>query len=155
MTIGSPTTTSKAGVVKGLAYTCLQTINTRGSETQDFPTKPCPAGIMAIHHFPALVKDYSLLQRSFLTITRCWDGKNIDSPDHQSHMYSTTKTGTFVEAGPCPASHPVRMPQLAYETIWDTTKFNDKSLWPADGSQPFVVCAFAQSYRYTKIRLSF
>ena len=54
-------------------------------------------------------------------------------------MYSTTKSGTFVEAGACPASHPVRMPQLAYETIWDTTKFNDKSQWPADGSQPFVV----------------
>lgn len=53
MTIGSPTTETKAGVVKGLAYTCLQNINTRGSETQEFPTKPCPAGIMAIHHFPA------------------------------------------------------------------------------------------------------
>jgi hypothetical protein len=72
-------------------------------------------------------------------IRRCWDGKNLDSPDHQSHMYSTTKVGTFVEAGPCPASHPVRMPQLAYETIWDTRQFNDKALWPSDGSQPFVV----------------
>ncbi|PVH96264.1 hypothetical protein DM02DRAFT_644873 [Periconia macrospinosa] len=121
MTVGSPTTTTKDGVVKGLSYTCLQNINTRGSETQEFPKKPCPAGIMAIHHFPA-----------------CWDGKNLDSPDHQSHMYSTTKTGTFVEAGPCPSSHPVRMPQLAYETIWDTTKFNDQSQWPTDGSQPFV-----------------
>jgi len=25
-----------------------------------------------------------------------------------------------------------------YETYWDTTPFNDKSLWPTDGSQPFV-----------------
>jgi hypothetical protein len=24
-----------------------------------------------------------------------------------------------------------------YEVVWDTTPFNDKSLWPADGSQPF------------------
>ena len=30
------------------------------------------------------------------------------------------------------------MPQVAYETMWDTTQFNDKSLWPEDGSQPFV-----------------
>jgi hypothetical protein len=22
--------------------------------------------------------------------------------------------------------------------VWDTKKFNDKSLWPSDGSQPFV-----------------
>lgn len=53
MVVGSPTVNTKAGVVKGLAYTCLQTVLTRGAETPDFPTKPCPAGIMAIHHFPS------------------------------------------------------------------------------------------------------
>ena len=68
---------------------------------------------------------------------RCWDGKNLDSPDHQSHMFNTGKGG-FINADPCPASHPVRMPQVAYETMWDTAPFNDKSLWPEDGSQPFV-----------------
>jgi hypothetical protein len=70
-----------------------------------------------------------------LTITRCWDGKNLDSPDHQSHMYDTQPTG-FAAGAACPSSHPVRMPQLAYETLWDTTQFN--SLWPKDGSNPFV-----------------
>jgi hypothetical protein len=25
-----------------------------------------------------------------------------------------------------------------YEVMWDTTVYNDKSLWPTDGSQPFV-----------------
>ncbi|KAH6670734.1 hypothetical protein B0J14DRAFT_671185 [Halenospora varia] len=122
MTVGSPTTDTKEAAVKhqGLRYTCLQTALTRGAETPDFPSKPCPAGIMAIHHFPA-----------------CWDGKNLDSPDHQAHMYDTTKGG-FMEAGACPSSHPVRVPQLAYETMWNTTAFNDKSMWPTDGSQPFV-----------------
>ncbi len=52
-------------------------------------------------------------------------------------MYNTGKGG-FQVADPCPASHPVRMPQVAYETMWDTTQFNDPSLWPEDGSQPFV-----------------
>jgi hypothetical protein len=120
MTVGSPSTTSlsTAQAHPGLRYTCLETALTRGSETSGFPSKPCPAGIMAIHHFPA-----------------CWDGKNLDSPDHQSHMYDTNK-GLFQEAGPCPASHPVRMPQVAYETMWNTTEFND--MWPSDGSQPFV-----------------
>jgi hypothetical protein len=46
--------------------------------------------------------------------------------------------GTFESGGPCPASHPVRVPQLFYEVIWDTTKFNNKADWPEDGSQPFV-----------------
>jgi hypothetical protein len=52
-------------------------------------------------------------------------------------MYNTVK-GAFQNAGACPSSHPVRMPQLAFETMWNTTAFNDKSTWPADGSQPFV-----------------
>jgi hypothetical protein len=118
MTVGSPTTTG--GRAPNLRYTCLQNVMTRFPETVEFPTAPCPAGIMAIHHFPA-----------------CWDGKNLDSPNHQDHMYYSG-TGGFVAHGACPASHPVRMPHIALETMWDTRPFNDRNLWPADGSQPFV-----------------
>jgi hypothetical protein len=118
MTVGTPSAAKDQS--PGLRYTCLNDVMTRFPETADFPTKPCPAGIMAIHHFPA-----------------CWDGKNLDSPNHQDHMYNSGKGG-FVAAGACPSSHPVRMPQVALETMWDTKQFNDKSLWPADGSQPFV-----------------
>ena len=37
-----------------------------------------------------------------------------------------------------PSTHPVKIPQLFYETVWNTVPFNDPSLWPEDGSQPFV-----------------
>ena len=82
----------------------------------------------------------------FLTreINRCWDGKNLDSPDHTSHV-SYPASGTFESNGPCPATHPVKLPQLMFEVIWDTTAFNDKALWPQDGSQPFV---FSQGDEY-------
>jgi Domain of unknown function (DUF1996) len=40
--------------------------------------------------------------------------------------------------GQCPKSHPVKVPQLMLETIWDTRSFNDKSQWPKDATQPFV-----------------
>lgn len=121
MTVGSPTTSTLSDANKhiGLRYNCLQTLLNRGPEMADFPTKPCPAGIFAVHHFPA-----------------CWDGKNLDSPDHQSHMYNTITRDGFTNAPPCPASHPVRMPQLTYETVWDTTKFN--SMWPSGAPNPFV-----------------
>lgn len=67
----------------------------------------------------------------------CWDGVNLDSPDHISHMaYPVNES--FESNAPCPDSHPVRMLQFFYETIWDTKAFNDKSDWPEDGSQPFV-----------------
>ena len=78
------------------------------------------------------------------SLSRCWDGKNLDSPDHVSHV-SYPASGTFENNGPCPSTHPVKLPQLMFEVIWDTTAFNDKSLWPADGSQPFV---FSQGDRY-------
>lgn len=68
---------------------------------------------------------------------RCWDGKNLDSPNHKDHVAYPT-TGSFESNGPCPATHPIHMPQLMYEVMWDTTPFNDAALWPDDGSQPFV-----------------
>ena len=35
----------------------------------------------------------------------CWDGKHLDSPDHQSHM-------AYSRAYACPASHPVKVPLI-------------------------------------------
>ena len=61
---------------------------------------------------------------------------NLDSPNHQDHMFNTIKRDGFTNAPPCPSSHPVRMPQLTYETVWDTTKFN--SMWPSGTPNPFV-----------------
>lgn len=51
-------------------------------------------------------------------------------------MYDT-QTGAFQPAGACPSSHPVRMPQVAYETLWDTSKF--ASMWPSGTPNPFVL----------------
>ncbi|KAF1838783.1 hypothetical protein BDW02DRAFT_585600 [Decorospora gaudefroyi] len=121
MVVGNPTTDSAdtARDNVGLRFVCLQDKNTRFPELPDFPPRPCRGGIMTVHHFPA-----------------CWNGKDVDSPNHQDHMYSTSR-GAFQNAGPCPASHPVRMPQVAYETLWDTTQFNN--MWPSDGSNPFFL----------------
>ena len=41
-----------------------------------------------------------------------------------------------MNAGKCPSTHPVYMPQVTYETTWDTTKFN--SLWKSGAANPFV-----------------
>ncbi|KAK8023786.1 hypothetical protein PG993_011852 [Apiospora rasikravindrae] len=129
MTVGSPTITNRSDAERqpGLRYTCLETILTRSHETYELPSHPCPAGIMAIHHFPT-----------------CWDGVHLDSPDHQSHMLNVKPPGDggFLNRAACPESHPVKMPQLAYETMWNTTAFAD--LWPRDANgtllpeQPFV-----------------
>jgi len=81
--------------------------------------------------------------RSNILFPTCWDGVNLDSADHKSHV-------AYPEEGPhifdgigtadkCPASHPIKIPQLMIEIIWDTTAFNDPNMWPEDGSQPFVL----------------
>lgn len=71
-----------------------------------------------------------------LRFPTCWDGINLDSPDHMAHM-SYPETGTFESNGSCPSTHPVRTAQVMYEVVWDTKPFNNLT-WPADGKNPFV-----------------
>ncbi len=40
--------------------------------------------------------------------------------------------------GNCPSTHPVKLPQIMYELMWNTSTFMDKSIFPADGSNPFI-----------------
>jgi len=54
----------------------------------DFVT--CPAGSML---------------ESYLDFPHCWDGRNLDSADHKSHM-------AYPVGNACPASHPVVVPKL-------------------------------------------
>ncbi|WP_407566723.1 DUF1996 domain-containing protein [Polymorphospora sp. A560] len=42
---------------------------------------------------------------SYLDFPQCWNGRDLDSPDHKSHM-------AYPVAGACPASHPVPVPKL-------------------------------------------
>ncbi|KAI2603053.1 uncharacterized protein GGS25DRAFT_528035 [Hypoxylon fragiforme] len=99
-------------------------INCGAPDSQTLPSGFCDGGI-----------------RSVITFPTCWDGKNTDSPDHKTHVAypSSGAPGTGVGAsGVCPQSHPVKIPQVMLEVMWDTRIFNDKNLWPEDGSQPFV-----------------
>jgi hypothetical protein len=42
----------------------------------------------------------------------CWNGKDLDSADHKSHM-------AYRVAGACPAGYPVRVPRLALHVQYD------------------------------------
>ncbi|GAB1314713.1 hypothetical protein MFIFM68171_04923 [Madurella fahalii] len=111
----------KPRLIDGITYTCLETVGTRLSNlSYEFPDHPCPYGIMTTLPFPP-----------------CWDGVNLDSPDHRSHV-AFPPDGYYHDGTPCPPSHPVNIPQVLLEIRWDTQPFNDPDLWPTDGSQPFV-----------------
>lgn len=60
----------------------------------------------------------------------------MDSPDHRSHVAYASGRGALA-GDKCPASHPVRIPQVMYEIMFDTKQFNDAKYW-ANGKQPLV-----------------
>ncbi len=133
---------STEGESRGICHRCFEGADFKpfggapctGNDTTSLPNTFCPGGI-----------------RTTVTFPTCWDGKNLDSPDHQSHVvYASIPFEPYadpvvtrpytpaLERGKCPDTHPVHLPQLMYEVMWDTAPYNDKQLWKEDGSQPFV-----------------
>ncbi|KAH6654844.1 hypothetical protein BKA67DRAFT_566334 [Truncatella angustata] len=118
------------GAARKVCHRCMpasgdnSNINCGAPDSQALPSDFCPGGI-----------------RSVITFPTCWDGKNTDSPDHESHIAYPISGGSDYDvgaSGTCPETHPVKIPQVMYEVMWDTRIFNDRNLWPEDGSQPFV-----------------
>nr|AEL31250.1 hypothetical protein [Armillaria mellea] len=89
---------------RAIEWSCLRyTTNNPGySGTGGFPTTDCEAGFQSRLHFPA-----------------CWDGVNVDSPDHKSHVAFLSQ----LDNGDCPATHPVGLMKLFYEITWDIHDF--------------------------------
>ncbi|KAI0021314.1 hypothetical protein F4780DRAFT_297984 [Xylariomycetidae sp. FL0641] len=130
MIVGDPLLRSAQDHQKQLCHRCYTNVNQTpfggapcadgsGMDTSQLPPKSCDGGIRATITFPT-----------------CWDGKNLDSPDHKSHV--AYPQGSFEMSSACPSTHPIKLPQVMYEVMWDTREFNDPSIWPEDGSQPFV-----------------
>ncbi|GAO48344.1 hypothetical protein SAICODRAFT_31624 [Saitoella complicata NRRL Y-17804] len=104
---------SSSPAQQAVTYNCLNG-STPAPQTHGFPTNNCPSGLRAQIFFPS-----------------CWDGVNLDSADHKSHMAYPDG----VDVGSCPDSHPVKLISLFYEVIWNVNAFADQ--WYGD-SQPFV-----------------
>lgn len=77
----------------------------------DFPAS-CPSGS-------------SLVAR--LQAPSCWDGVNVDSADHKSHM-------AFPVKGVCPADHPVPLPMLEAKIPYPLHNGNTTGLTLASGA---------------------
>jgi hypothetical protein len=50
----------------------------------------------------------------------CWNGVDVDSKDHKSHVAYPSEVMT----GNCPTGFETRLVSLFYETIWNTYEFN-------------------------------
>ncbi|KAI0687522.1 WSC-domain-containing protein [Earliella scabrosa] len=74
------------------------------AERPNFFDHSCPNGLRAQVFFPS-----------------CWDGKNVDSPDHKSHMAYPIQN---FNGGDCPDSHPVQLVSLFYEMLIPVNNFD-------------------------------
>lgn len=99
---------------KAISFACLSGPNL--PEPNNIPNYNCPGGLRAQVFFPA-----------------CWNGKDLDTPDHKSHM--SYPMGNEYNTGACPPDFPVHMVSLFYETLYDTAPFLDQ--WDGD-QHPFV-----------------
>lgn len=79
-----------------VSFVCLNYAE-GSSRHLSIPNKNCPEGLRAQVFFPS-----------------CWDGVNVDSPDHKSHM--SYPIGNY-DNGRCPSSHPVRLISIFYECV--------------------------------------
>jgi hypothetical protein len=98
---------------QGISFACL---GANKPETNYIPNYNCPGGLRAQVFFPS-----------------CWNGKELDTADHKSHM--SYPNSTNYNNGPCPSTHPLHTISLFFETLYDTNPFLNQ--WT--GSQhPFV-----------------
>jgi len=59
---------------------------------------------------------------------QCWDGVNLDSPDHKSHMANPVNVKAN-NTGNCPSTHPVALPQIAYQILYQVKVTGETKYW--------------------------
>ncbi|THH32546.1 hypothetical protein EUX98_g1633 [Antrodiella citrinella] len=92
---------------QAISFHCLDSQDHTGDpawdERPDFFQHQCPDAMRAQVFFPT-----------------CWDGNNLDSADHKSHMAYPIQN---YNGGDCPASHPVHLVSLFYEMFVSVDQF--------------------------------
>ncbi|KAJ3879273.1 hypothetical protein F5051DRAFT_451663 [Lentinula edodes] len=104
---------------QAVTFLCLQFSGTSNRYNELPVGVSCPAGIRSQINFPS-----------------CWDGKNIDSEDHKSHV-------AFLSTGPDNGTcddprYPVTLPRIFMEVYWISQDFEDQRDQALTPSQPFV-----------------
>ncbi|WP_308517994.1 DUF1996 domain-containing protein [Sphingomonas flavescens] len=72
--------------------------------------------------------------RVFVAFPQCWDGKNLDTPDHRSHIVMPPQSI-------CPGDHPYRIPEIAVSAFFtvDENFFQGKWHLASDEMMPGAV----------------
>lgn len=108
---GPADTTQAALMEKSIGFNCMSYFRSQKNEgtfehpwirDKTFTDAMCDNGLRAEIVFPS-----------------CWDGKNLDSANHRSHVAYPS----VIHDGQCPPTHPVKLPIVFFETIYNTQAF--------------------------------
>lgn len=73
----------------------------------------CGGGGPQYPSIPQCPSGYSTSLHADIVFPNCWDGTQLDSPDHMSNMaYANPDTGA------CPADHPVSLPEVEFSIFY-------------------------------------
>ncbi|KAH9959194.1 hypothetical protein BC827DRAFT_1301881 [Russula dissimulans] len=89
---------------EAISWNCINFNAAPVPQTPGFANTNCPSGLRAQVFFPS-----------------CWDGVNLDSPDHKSHMAYPDG----VDNGQCPPSHPIHLISIFFEVYFNVAPFNN------------------------------
>ncbi|KAJ7284380.1 hypothetical protein C8J57DRAFT_1288258 [Mycena rebaudengoi] len=121
MLSGTPTLRSydaNSHAQKAITFLCLDFSGTSTTHNS-LPTKNCPSGIRAQVNFPS-----------------CWDGVNVDSPDHKSHV---AYLSNGPDSGTCSdPKYPKTLPRIFMEMYLDTAALYAQRAQAMNPEQPFV-----------------
>ncbi|KAF5362587.1 hypothetical protein D9757_013318 [Collybiopsis confluens] len=104
---------------QAVTFLCLD-FNGVSTKYNELPPVSCPSGIRAQINFPM-----------------CWDGKNLDSSDHKSHVAFPSGGA---DSGTCnDPNFPVTLPRIFIEGYWATGDFDAiRNTDAMNSTQPYV-----------------
>ncbi|KAI5287429.1 hypothetical protein KEM52_001586 [Ascosphaera acerosa] len=101
--------TEQALMQKAIGFNCLNyakdpepSLYRHTLPSKDFMDQNCADGLRLEIAFPS-----------------CWNGKDLDSPNHRDHL----RYPSLVNDGVCPKGFETRLVSLFYETIWNTAAY--------------------------------
>jgi hypothetical protein len=101
-----------------------------------------PNGVTKVTTFPACAMGQSISTR--VEFPNCWDGVNLDSADHKSHM-------AYGSLSRCPADHPVAVPRLTVHVRWHKIAPDPATASLASGSTVTMHADFFNAWDQTTL----